>query len=355
MLPQAGKAANLTPALRALGASRDCEAVAATVAAAARTASADAPLPPAEARALSLALGTVAERHAAGTLAAARALSSRRTQRALDALTAAADAPESRKLAARPAADGAARALLHAVVNLFAHDAWCAHRRRAPVPRAQRRQLGAQNPRRHACWRHACCCTAPPTRPKPSAAALLAARLLFAPADAAPRRAAPARELDDLSPAEPKTKHGMPPRHVGARRAPWEAALHVARRRCESLHALRKAVREVRYMMEAYAPLYDAVPAYAAQMAALSALQAHIGTMRDVEVSLQSLPELVFCPAICGALQAAHAGAWAAFRTGREPMLSPRGRAALYNAILAAGGGGSGVVLAGAPAATGAR
>ncbi len=126
MLPAAAQARQLTPALRALGISRDCEAVTETVRRAAHTASAQAALPPPEARALSLALATVAERHAAGSVAAARALSSRRTQRALAALAATAAKPEARKLGLRPATDGAARALLHAVVNLFAHDAWCA-------------------------------------------------------------------------------------------------------------------------------------------------------------------------------------------------------------------------------------
>jgi hypothetical protein len=95
-------------------------------------------------------------------------------------------------------------------------------------------------------------------------------------------------------------------------------------------------------MMEAYAPLYAGVPAYAAQLAALSALQAHIGTMRDVEVSLETLPELVACPQLCGALCGAHAAAWAAFRAGREPILSTRGRAALLGAFLATPGSGSG-------------
>ena len=101
-------------------------------------------------------------------------------------------------------------------------------------------------------------------------------------------------------------------------------------------------------MMEAFAPLYASVPAFSAQLAALAALQASVGTMRDIEVSLESLPELVACPGLCGALQGAHGAAWAAFRAGREPLLDPRGRAALYNAILCvAGGGVAGVVLPG--------
>jgi hypothetical protein len=99
-------------------------------------------------------------------------------------------------------------------------------------------------------------------------------------------------------------------------------------------------------MMEAYAPLYAAVPAYSTQVAALAALQGHVGSMRDIEVSLESLPELVGCPALCAALQRSHAAAWAAFRAGREPLLAPRGRAALYNSILCVAGGGFGPAAA---------
>ena len=95
-------------------------------------------------------------------------------------------------------------------------------------------------------------------------------------------------------------------------------------------------------MMEAYAPLYAAEPAYSVQVASLAALQAHVGAMRDVEVSLESLPELVGCPALCAALQRTHAAAWTAFRAGREPLLAPRGRAALYQAILCVAGAGFG-------------
>ena len=95
-------------------------------------------------------------------------------------------------------------------------------------------------------------------------------------------------------------------------------------------------------MMEAYAPLYAAVPAYSTQVAALAALQGHVGRMRDIEVSLESLPELVGCPALCSALQRSHAAAWTAFRAGREPLLAPRGRAALYNSILCVAGPGFG-------------
>lgn len=128
VLPAAGGAKQLTPALRALGASRDCEAVAACVnAAAAAAAEADGALPPAEAAVMASALRMVEARHAAGTAAAAAALRGRRVQRALAALETAVDGPlHVRKLAARPAAEGAARQLLHAVVNLLAHDAWCA-------------------------------------------------------------------------------------------------------------------------------------------------------------------------------------------------------------------------------------
>jgi CHAD domain-containing protein len=188
VLPAAGQPRQLTPALRALGASRDCEAVAATVRAAADAAGGARGakgLPAAEARALSLALSAVAERHAAGAVAAARALASRRTQRALAALSATASAPECRKLAARPATDGAARALLHAVVNLFAHDAW------------ELDDLSGGG-------------------------------------------------ADDARKASSSLSLSLRPRRVAARRAPWEHALRVTARRCETLHSLRKAVREAR-------------------------------------------------------------------------------------------------------------
>jgi CHAD domain-containing protein len=197
VLPAAGAPRQLTPALRALGASRDCEAVAATIRAAADAAGGAKGakgLPSAEGRALSLALAAVAERHAAGTVAAARALASRRTQRALAALSAAADAPVSRKLAARPATDGAARALLHAVVNLFAHDAW---------------ELDDLN------GDDAFVFAPLPGKLRKSSSSLMAASAVAA-------------------------------RRVAARRLPWEHALRVAARRCETLHSLRKAIREAR-------------------------------------------------------------------------------------------------------------
>jgi len=146
VLPAAGTAKQLTPALRALGLSRDADAIAATVLAAAeQAAEVDGQLPPAEAAVMASALRMVEARHAAGNAAAAHALGGRRVMRALASLELVADAPETRKLGLRPASEGAARQLLHAVVNLLAHDAWCVARApsrlSAPVdPRAELRR-----------------------------------------------------------------------------------------------------------------------------------------------------------------------------------------------------------------------
>ena len=216
MLPPAGAAKQLTPALRALGASRDCEAVAACVnAAAAAAAEADGALPPAEAAVMASALRMVEARHAAGTAAAAAALRGRRVQRALSALETAVDGPlHVRKLAARPAAEGAARQLLHAVVNLLAHDAWCVTCR-SPNLIDRRRVYPLQR---------------------------------FFDGGVLMRVAPACRELDDLA---PRDEAGDAAAKAGAltrapRRAPWEHALRVTSRRCETLHGLRKAIREVR-------------------------------------------------------------------------------------------------------------
>jgi CHAD domain-containing protein len=116
--------------------------------------------------------------------------------------------------------------------------------------------------------------------------------------------------------------------------------------RCATIHDLRKAIRELRYSMELFQPLYEdtgdkhAATLYAEQLARLVSLQGAIGTMHDVEVALQAKPRLTRCGALVAALRAAHDEAWHAFVEARQQLVAPQGRAALTAALMAAGGGG---------------
>ena len=87
--------------------------------------------------------------------------------------------------------------------------------------------------------------------------------------------------------------------------------------RCALIHDLRKNIRELRYSMELFQPLYDAAAsdanrhtrdaksrgrnsdegdaAFAAALERLIALQVAIGTMHDAEVALAEAPRLARC------------------------------------------------------------
>ena len=175
----------------------------------------------------------------------------------------------------------------------------------------------------------------PELPPQPRAGAHLAARrgageLLNAAAQALLSH--PAWCIDDLWPP-----HGSENATALAAAAPWERTLRAEAQTCAVLHDLRKRIRELRYSMERYAPLFDdghAEGSYQALLGRLAALQAAIGTMRDVEVVLQQQPQLARCGQLAAALRRTHDDAWGAFRSGRAAMLAPRGRDALHSALL---------------------
>ena len=154
----------------------------------------------------------------------------------------------------------------------------------------------------------------------------------------------------------------------GAEKEPWEQLLGVSSPRCEQIHSLRKAIREMRYAMEAFEPLYDTLDAEAtrhfkAQLGALVELQTHIGTMHDVQVCIQVLADTCggggagaaaslgahvdshggkgkghqakrAFPQLTAALRARFDDAWVEFQKGRERMLSREGQQQLYAALL---------------------
>jgi CHAD domain-containing protein len=153
---------------------------------------------------------------------------------------------------------------------------------------------------------------------------------------------------------------------TGTEKEPWEHLLGVSAPRCEQIHSLRKAIREMRYCMENFLPLYDTLDAEAtrhfkAQLAALVELQTHIGTMHDVQVCIQVLADTCggggsgaaaalgahvdwgkgkhnqakrAFPQLTAALRSRFDDAWAEFQKGRERMLSREGQQQLYAALL---------------------
>lgn len=123
----------------------------------------------------------------------------------------------------------------------------------------------------------------------------------------------------------------------------WEQLLEVDAHRCEQLHSLRKAIREQRYLMEAYKALYKAPErdqdSFMKQVDTLISLQTHIGTLHDIQVVVTMLgphAEQRF-PKTLQALRRRFQDAWAAFQEGREAMVAVAGQRAFYSSILGFG------------------
>ncbi len=301
-LPRGVSAKQLSPPVRALSVPRDAEAMATTLQAAARAAAGAGALAAEEADALALALEALAAERAEGFRDASRALSSRALRDALRALRAATSTPVARKVARAPAREGAERLLTDSAEALFSHEAWCVFRERMQ-------------------------CTFRIFVHVPA--------LMHAPLHAPARRA-----LGELAPPAHENSNSNNSNTPGAATAedaggaPWERVLCVERGRCAVLHDLRKSIREARYRMELFAPLYDAAPSsFQQQLSALVALQGALGTMHDVQVCLAAQPRLARCAALAGALAAAHEDAWAAFRRGRGELLAPAGRSVFARAL----------------------
>jgi hypothetical protein len=137
----------------------------------------------------------------------------------------------------------------------------------------------------------------------------------------------------------------------GSGSSAWEGLLGVTASRCEQIHSLRKAIREMRYAMEALQPLYEGLDAnatrhYQAQVDTLVELQTHIGTMHDIQVCVQVLAskahkheheheqaKIVF-PQITASLRSRFDDAWVAFQKGREKLISRAGQQHFYSALL---------------------
>ena len=118
--------------------------------------------------------------------------------------------------------------------------------------------------------------------------------------------------------------------------APWERTLRAEAATCATLHELRKRIRELRYSMERFAPLFnaDSEGSYQTLLRRLATMQAAIGTMHDVQVALQQTPQLAKCDKVAESLARAHGDAWGAFRAGRTVLLASRGREAMHAALL---------------------
>jgi CHAD domain-containing protein len=152
----------------------------------------------------------------------------------------------------------------------------------------------------------------------------------------------PRRKLEELAPAEKNGNGNTAATSSDAccaaaaeARAPWERVLRVERARCATLHDLRKGIREARYRMELFSPLFDASPStFQEQLSAILELQGALGTMHDVQVCLAAQPRLADCGALAAALTEAHDDAWATFRRGRAALLAPAGRHAFARALL---------------------
>jgi CHAD domain-containing protein len=169
------------------------------------------------------------------------------------------------------------------------------------------------------------------------------------------------------------TEGDKPPGKVGP--SLWERSLGVAASRVDVLHSLRKAIREMRYAMEAFQPLYDTLDAeatrrYRAQLDTMIEVQTLIGTMHDVQVAMQVLADVAapegdgsgaaaalgarlehhkkqkkveggdamgaMFPVLSAALRGEFDDAWAAFQKSRDRMLSKAGQQQFYMAILGA-------------------
>ena len=118
--------------------------------------------------------------------------------------------------------------------------------------------------------------------------------------------------------------------------APWERTLRADASTCATLHELRKRIRELRYSMERFAPLFnaDSEGSYQTLLGRLATMQAAIGTMHDVQVALQLTPQLASCDKLAESLARAHGEAWSAFRAGRSVLLAAHGREAMHAALL---------------------
>jgi len=129
--------------------------------------------------------------------------------------------------------------------------------------------------------------------------------------------------------------------HLGSlhsKRAPrerWEKVLGVDGRLVAELHDLRKRIRDMRYEMELFEPLFDGIPLFHAKLEQLKAVQGAIGAIHDVDVCLTALPQLAKKGGkLLVALCELHDEAWSSFILGRAELMTGGTQAlarALYN------------------------
>ena len=278
-LPGGMRAGLLSPAVRALSAPRDAEAEAETLALAARAAGGVAALPKAEARTLRGAVAALEQQRVAAFTDAAAALRSKKLRAALRSLRRPKVPPQPRSIARLPAQRGAGELLNASAQQLLQHEAWCV--------------------------------------------VLLSHRLL--------------RQLTSLISCQCRGINELWPAAAPLdAAAPWERTLRAEAATCATLHELRKRIRELRYSMERFAPLFnaDSEGSYQTLLGRLATMQAAIGTMHDVQVALQQTPQLAKCDKVAESLARAHGDAWGAFRAGRAVLLASRGREAMHAALL---------------------
>ena len=261
----------LTKALQALGAVRDCDSVGETLRGAGGPASDEAVLSPLLAQAASLRPGRLA--------AAREVLQAKPLAKALRSLERAAAEPQLLPLGRQPVVDVAPSLLTAQLSALFLHAGWQVEVF-APLPLLQR----------PAGW--------------------------GAPAGSAPR---------------PRKAEGTT---VNIRRKPWERALGVDRRRCETVHELRKGIREIRYSMEFFSPLYRASPAFEARIASLVSIQTTLGCMHDIEVCLETVPAATKQPALVAVLRADYERLWETFQATRASMAGSPAKASWLGALM---------------------
>lgn len=104
---------------------------------------------------------------------------------------------------------------------------------------------------------------------------------------------------------------------------------------------------QLRYDLETYRPLYPASPHFDKCLDELVQLQGVLGSLRDIEVSLELAPEAAESPALLAVLKSDYERHWAAFVARREAALRPELRsnflAALFQPTPVALGVGAGL------------
>merc|ERR1712216_209961 len=119
----------------------------------------------------------------------------------------------------------------------------------------------------------------------------------------------------------------------------WTDLLGVRPKKCEAMHDLRKAVREVRYIVESVESIYQGKEHSELRKATdmLVARQKVLGDVHDLEVLVEySMANKNKVPSVLSYLQTCYHAQWDRWTTleKTEPLLTKEARSFLENAII---------------------